>query len=328
MNDLDALRRAQQILEATAPPTHFTDAAYRSFHADLDGQQQRDLQASTDTSGIVATEYAKWLSNYIETSSAAAQLCRRVVMQGHTISIPVNSAAPAAEWVAEGTAITQADPTLVAKEFTAAKVAVSTRVSAEFLEDSVVDMTAELAKMHARQLSLKVDDAILNGAGAPANITGIIPSLTRFYDCPAGDDHVSNVDLRSLVSAVGVVSTEAVDSDLAWLMHPSVAAQCAKSHLAYAAGSSRELSGKQPATFLGFPLVTSIAMPASVAPGGLFALFGDFRRGAVYCTRRDAKSRVFDQTYAAEDSVLIQTTARGSGGILDSQFITGLRLAS
>jgi HK97 family phage major capsid protein len=69
-------------------------------------------------------------------------------------------------------------------------------------------------------------------------------------------------------------------------------------------------------------------MPASVAPGGLFALFGDFRRGAVYCTRRDAKSRVFDQTYAAEDSVLIQTTARGSGGILDSQFITGLRLAS
>jgi HK97 family phage major capsid protein len=328
MTDLDALNRAKQILEANAPSTHFTDAAYRSFHSDLDGSESRSLQSSTDTSGVVGTEYAKWLSNYIETSSAAAQLCRRVVMKGHKLSIPTVDSAPAAEWVAEGSAVTQADPVLVQREFTAAKVAVSTRVSAEFLEDSVVDMTRELAETHARQLSLKVDDAILNGAGAPANITGIIPSLTRFYDCPAGDDHVSNVDLRSLVSAVGVVSTEAVDSDLAWLMHPSVAAQCANSHLAYAAGSSRELSGKQPTTLLGFPLVTSIAMPASVAPGGLFALFGDFRRGAVYCTRRDAKTRVFDATYAAEDSVLIMTTARVSGGILDPQFITGLRLAS
>jgi len=321
-----ALETALRHLEATAPPTLFTEAAFRSFHADIEGAETRDLQSSTDSSGVVATAYATWLSSYIESSSAVAQLCRKVVMQGHKISIPQTSAAPAAVWVAEGTQISPADPTLVAKEFTAAKLAVATKVSTEYLEDAVLDMTRELAEMHGRQISLAADQALLNGAASPANINGILPGLTRYFDCPTGDTHPSNVDLRSLVSAVGSVSTEA--TDLAWLMSPSVAAQCAKSHLALAAGSSRELSGKQPMSLLGFPLVTSLAMDADPQPGSVFALLGDFKKGAVYCTRRDAKSRVYDQTYGAEDSVLIQTTARLSGGMMDSQFIVGLRLAA
>jgi HK97 family phage major capsid protein len=85
------------------------------------------------------------------------------------------------------------------------------------------------------------------------------------------------------------------------------------------------LQAGEPATLLGYPVMTDDNMP-DIAANSLAIAFGDFRRGYLVVDRMGV--RVLRDPYSAKPYVLFYVTKRVGGGVQDFDAIKLLKIAA
>lgn len=102
----------------------------------------------------------------MQTESAVMTLARQIELPGRGVEIPVITADPEAEWVAETDPKPVSNPTLTSKLMSAYKLAVIVPFSNEFRRDAA-SLYDELVRRLPRALARKFDATVIGGVTAP-----------------------------------------------------------------------------------------------------------------------------------------------------------------
>lgn len=100
--------------------------------------------------------------------SVAAQVLRIFRTNSTSARLPVVTADPVAEWVAEGAEITPSDPAISEIVITPPKVAGLTIISRELADDSSPEAAQAVGDGLARDLARRIDQALFSSIAAPA----------------------------------------------------------------------------------------------------------------------------------------------------------------
>jgi len=321
VTDLDALKRAQQILEANANRERFTPEHARSMMADLTGaESKRALAVDSDTSGIANyTTFSKKFFDTIESLTVFAKIARSVEPPSGSLSVPVATSLPVASVIAEGATFPESDPVTEAKVIDIVKIGTSVRVTEEYMQDAnqsfIESLVNQISKSIANKLDLDAYNAIL--ASSPVESQAHV-----------GNSSAAVVDLDDLCAALGKLNQMARNP--VWVMSPSVYAMVARRMIAHASGSQDDLaSGRPGLKMLGYDVLLSSQMPAAPAPGETYGLLLSGEEALTFAHRgpQYATVRQLEETYAATGEVLLLGSIRGTVGVTDKSMIVNLTLS-
>lgn len=119
-------------------------------------------------SGLLPSDYGALLVQPALAESVAAQVSSVVTTGSTTYRIPLVTADPVAQWVAEGQEIPPSDPTLAELTVTPAKIAGLTIISRELAEDSNPAAAQVVGQGLARDIARRIDQAYFAGLLPPA----------------------------------------------------------------------------------------------------------------------------------------------------------------
>jgi len=275
------------------------------------GVESRALTGAADTSGIVPTEFAATLIRLLDRYGVYPKLARQMMMSSDVLNVPKQSANVTANFFDEATTITPGDPTLVPLTITAKKVAVATRISAEYMQDTLVSVSDWLLDDFAVAVAKRVDECglIADGSATYGGMTGAVEKLAAgsIVTAASGNTSVETLDIDDWLAAIGKCPSYARPG-AAWVMSPVVFAASVQKLMYNAGGSNMtDVANGAVARFLGYPVYLSDVMDGTLGAdaGVVKALFGDFKKGAILGRRLDFSARVYDQTYAASDELLV-----------------------
>ena len=141
----------------------------------LAGEMTRSLFGSTGVGQYVTPpEYAPIVWDFLAASSVLMKMgCQQIVSEREILHIPTATSDPAASWIAEGAAISPADPGLSEKIATPRKLGALVQLSNEILSDAVPPILDQVLKQVMRALALKLDLTAFEGSGTPPEPQGI-----------------------------------------------------------------------------------------------------------------------------------------------------------
>jgi HK97 family phage major capsid protein len=125
------------------------------------------LKEGDDTLGgyLVPSEFEKTLVKGLEEHNIIRSLARKISTGSNDRKIPVLLSRGSASWVDEEGAIPQSDNNFSQVVLTAHKLATSTKVSRELLDDSMFDLESFIAEEFAFRLAKSEEEAFLTGNG-------------------------------------------------------------------------------------------------------------------------------------------------------------------
>lgn len=275
------------------------------------GVESRALTSSGDTSGIVPTEFAAALIRLLDRYGVYPKIANVKMMSSDVMSIPKQSTNVTANFFDEATTITPGDPTLVPLTLTAKKVACATRISAEFNQDTLVSIGDWLIDDMAVAIAKRVDECglIADGTATYGSMTGAVEALhaNSTHVAATGNTSVESLDIDDWLAVIGKCPSFARPGAV-WVMSPVVFAASVQKLMYNAGGSNMlDVANGAVARFLGYPVYLSDVMDSTLGAdvSVVKALFGDFKKGALLGRRLDFSARVYDQTYAASDELLV-----------------------
>lgn len=206
---------------------------------------------------------------------------------GRDLPIPVQTAFGAANYLTEGSALSNVDDTgskVTAKAYTVARM---TKVSFQLLEDAAVDVTSLLASSFAKAFAVFEDPEFLKGTGAgSSHITGVTSGTTVKQAAVGSTTTFTYTDL--LAQYFGIQPQYRVNGE--WVIADTALATLAglKDSSNRPIWTASAIPG-EPDSLMGKPLYSSPNF-ATEAANSLYGVFGDFANG--YAIRDDGGLQV------------------------------------
>jgi HK97 family phage major capsid protein len=230
---------------------------------------------------------------------------------GEDIKVPVESTRPEATAIAEGTTITELDPTFSNITLKSQKVAVLTKISRELMQDSGIDIMGYLGRTLGTSVGIRVNNLLTVGTGTTVP-NGIVTA--------AGSGVVGGTAVSGAFTADNLIDlAHSVDGAYvrlggAFMMRRASIGAVRK--LKDTAGNylfAPAATVGSPDTLLGFPIVENPDVPA-IATGAKSVLFG--YHGS-YHVRQVGGIEVArsDDAYFASDEIGVRLTIRVWGDL-------------
>jgi HK97 family phage major capsid protein len=230
---------------------------------------------------------------------------------GEDIKVPVEATRPAATAIAEGTSITELDPTFSNITLKSQKVAVLTKISRELMQDSGIDIMGYLGRTLGTSVGIRVNNLLTVGTGTTVP-NGIVTA--------AGSGVVGGTAVSGAFTADNLIDlAHSVDGAYvrlggAFMMRRTSIGAVRK--LKDTAGNylfAPAATVGSPDTLLGFPIVENPDVPA-IATGAKSVLFG--YHGS-YHVRQVGGIEVArsDDAYFASDEIGVRLTIRVWGDL-------------
>lgn len=288
------------------------------------GFEARALNEGTPSAGgfLVPDEFAAKVIRLVEQYGTMPGACERMNLARDVINVPKRVTGTTAYFVGEGTSITESEPTFTQVTLNSQKLAVSTRLSAEVLEDSqsYVSIADQVSLEFATSLAFKIDDTGWNGDGSAGygSITGITSAIddgthtASVVDAAAGNTSFESLDVDDFLKVVGL-SPMYSRPGAAWYVSPAgYAASIARLKYALGGNSVDDLNSSDGQSFLGYPVRLVHVMDSALGAdaGKVKILFGNLGLSSIYASRREFSMRVYDQVYAVNEQLLMQGSMR------------------
>jgi HK97 family phage major capsid protein len=230
---------------------------------------------------------------------------------GEDIKVPVEATRPAATAIAEGTSITELDPTFSNITLKAQKVAVLTKISRELMQDSGIDIMGYLGRTLGTSVGIRVNNLLTVGTGTTVP-NGIVTA--------SGSGITGGTALSGAFTADNLIDlAHSVDGAYvrlggAFMMRRASIGAVRK--LKDTAGNylfTPAATVGSPDTLMGFPIVENPDVPA-IALGAKSVLFG--YHGS-YHVRQVGGVEVArsDDAYFASDEIGVRLTIRVWGDL-------------
>ena len=281
--------------------------------------ERRDLNTSDD-SAIVPQSFYDVIQEKLVT--VGPMLDGNIVTllntaSGEDIKVPVESTRPAATAIAEGTTITELDPTFSNITLKSQKVAVLTKVSRELLQDSGIDLVAYLGRTLGTSIGIKVNSLLTVGTGT-VEAKGIIAAAGAGV---TGGTAVSGAfTADNLIDLAHSVDGAYVRQGAGWMMRRTSMGTLRK--LKDTAGQYLYVPAAAigvPDSFMGFPIFENpdVVATATSAKSVAFGWFGSYhvrQVGGIEVARSD-------DAYFASDEIGFRVTMRIWGDLGQSDAV-------
>ena len=281
--------------------------------------ERRDLN-TTDDSSVVPQSFYDVIQEKLVT--VGPMLDGNIVTllntaSGEDIKVPVEATRPAATAIAEGTTISELDPTFSSITLKSQKVAVLTKVSRELLQDSGIDLVAYLGRTLGTSIGIKVNNLLTVGTGT-VEAKGII---TAAGSGVTGGTAVSGAfTADNLIDLAHSVDGAYVRNGAGWMMRRSSMGTLRK--LKDTAGQYLYVPAAAVGvadSFMGFPIFENpdVAATATSAKSVAFGWFGSYhvrQVGGIEVARSD-------DAYFASDEVGFRVTMRIWGDLGQSDAV-------
>jgi len=243
-----------------------------------------------------------------------------VTMTRDTMIIPKRVTGTTAYFIGEGVAVQESQPSYANVQLVAKKLAVSSRMSSEVVEDSLISLADALAAEFATSLAFQIDQCgwIGDGTSNFGGITGLVNKLNNgsypnsMQTADAGRVSFETLTISDFLKLVAKLPLYARQGAQWYISPAGYAASMAR--LRYAAGGNTiaDLGGGVTETFLGYPVNQIHVMNSTLGadPSAVKVLFGNLALSSIYARRRDFSVRMYDQVYATTDQLLLQGTLR------------------
>lgn len=265
---------------------------------DVPGEARLHQENVNTTGGYwVPEEFDGDMIRLIETFGVFRQRARSSVMASDTKTRTRRTGGLTANFIGEGSAITESTAAIDQVSLVAKKLGIATRITNELNEDAIISVADFLITEIAQSFATKEDDCGFNGDGTSAfgGITGVRESLRGLSSTRA--------DIAGIVIPVGNEWTDlsrAHFQSVAGLLPkyaetPNTAWYCSKvfwheviQELIFAAGGATTQAFEDGAAgnWLGWPVITAQQMPSVDADDQLSVFLGDLTLAADFGVRR------------------------------------------
>jgi HK97 family phage major capsid protein len=271
----------------------------------MDPNEVKNLNVSTDTAGgyLAPEQFSNELQRNLVEISPFRQAARISNTGAGSVKFPTRTANTTASWVGETASRSSSEPTFDQVEITAHELATYTDVSNILLEDSIVDVAAELRRDMAESFGKAEAVAFLNGSGS-----GQPEGVLQNSDVPVKTDTSSNsLTVDDLIAAFydlpAFYRNRAV-----WMANGATIA--ALRTLKNGSGDyiwREAIAEGSPNTLLGRPIVEAPDLP-DIGTGNTPIIFGDFQQGYRILDRVGLS--VLRDPYTQQTSGLVRFHAR------------------
>lgn len=302
-------------------------AAFRSYVrfglSGLRPDEVRALSVGTDSAGgyLVPDEMARELVQALAEQTVMRQLARTIRTSSGDHQIPVVVDHGSAQWVAEGATIPEADVQFSQVVLGAHKLARTTRVTEELLNDAAFDLEAFLRETFARTFGQAEEAAFVNGSGS-GQPRGVLLDAQVGVTAASTSAITADEIVRLYHSVRAPYRARA-----SWLMHDSTALvirllKDSNGQYLWQPG----LQAGQPDRLLGRPVYTSEAVP-QVGAGAKVIAFGDFSAYWI-ADRQSVGLQRLVELYAANGQVGFRLFERVDGRLALPEAVKVLQMAA
>ena len=298
----------------------FDDPASRDWCREH-GVEKRVMTESVNTKGgaTVPDEFENAIISLRDTYGMARQECNIVQMASDHMLIPRRTGGITVYYVGETTAITPADMSWDNVALTAKKWAALVYMSTELSEDSVINMADAVADEIALAFATKEDQCLVDGDGT-STYSGIVGFRTKmidgdhagsYFEATATADYLSELAIGDLTSTMTMLPAYAEQRGPKWYTSQYGWAGAFQRLAAANATFVEYINGAPSKQFMGYPVVTSAAMPTSASFDAAIGLvFGNMSQAATLGTRRGITVKVDGSLRLGYDQLAIQATER------------------
>lgn len=263
---------------------------------------------------VVPHQMETAIINLKEAYGVFGQNCRNVPMVSDTMSVPRRLAGLTAYAVTEAQEITASDATFSQVNLTARKFGTMTRISSELSEDAIISIADYLVNEIAYAHAVKEDACGFLGDGTTTyhGILGLANVLAAGSVATAGSGLNTAALLtiavfQDAVSKIpqypGIMPKWFVNSAVYWNV-------MARLQLAAGGNNVADLGNGPVMQFMGYPVVFSQTLPATVGASTKFAYFGDLMLAATKGNRRGVTIAADGSRYFEYDQTAIRSTLR------------------
>lgn len=294
------------------------------FYSQDDRGEVRVMTGGTNAAGgaLVPVEMEQAIIDLRDMYGVARRLVRVRPMSSDVKQIPRRAGGLTAYFFTDddGTGITASDKSWNQVQLVAKKLGVLARVGEDLEEDAIIDVVDDLAQEIAYAFAVKEDNCFINGDGTSTygGMQGILVKLqgTAYASritLASNHDTFAEVDASDLASVMAGVAAYGKPG-AKWLCSATAQSLVFDRLKASAGGNDiNSLAGGASASYLGYGIETSEAMPAGVSTDysslGML-MFGRFDLAASMGNRRGITLQVLRERYAELGQIGIKGTER------------------
>lgn len=269
---------------------------------------KKDLTTSSVTGGsaLVATTFLPELIKHRDTYGVARRIARVINMPSESIEMPRRTGGTTAQFqTAQLSSVTRSNPTYDNVALTAKTVMAETVASRQVLDDSAIDLAAEIFDELAYAITKLEDDTLIKGDGTATygGITGFLPK----YGTSASDGGyivvgggTSDAHTMANIHVLMARLPERHRAGAVFLVHPELA-PLIFDRLGQAQGGvllRETVEGGYLRTFLGRPVVESNSMNSNPNNGDVIdVLYGSFADACKFGQRLSLELAVSTERY-------------------------------
>lgn len=259
---------------------------------------------------LIPQEMENAIIDLRDTYGAARQLARIRPMATDSLSVPRRESGLTAYFFGDddGAGLTASDKGWGNVSFTAKKLGILARVGDDLIEDAAINVVDDLAMEMGWAFAKKEDECWIDGDGTSTygGMTGLRPKFVATAYA-SRITLATNHDLMSEVDATDLANVMAGIAQFArpganWLCSGTFKASVFDRIVGTAGGNSvQTLAGMVQPSYLGYPIVTSEAMPSDTTTDFtslVMAMFGNFRQSTSLAARRGITIKVLTERYA------------------------------
>lgn len=321
----EAAYRAGQWLAAAVYRKENAIKWCRDHNMHVPGQQEvRVMTGNSLGAGgaLIPQEMENAIIDLRDQYGAVRQLARIRPMTGDSLSVPRRESGLTAHFFGDddGAGLTASDKGWGNVLFTAKKLGILARVGEDLNEDAAINVVDDLSMEMGWSFAKKEDECWIDGDGTSTygNITGLRPKFvgTAYASritLATNHDLMSEVDATDLANVMAGIAQFARPGSN-WLCSGSFKAAVFDRIVGTAGGNSvQTLGGAVQPSYLGYPIVTSEAMPSDTTTDFtnlVMAMFGNFRQSTSLAARRGITIKVLTERYAELGQIGIIGTER------------------
>ena len=252
------------------------------------------LQETSPTKGgaLVPNEFSSAIIRLVEEYGVFRNSARKVPMSRETLTVPKATGRLTTYFVSEGNAPTASDMTSEPLTLTAKKLSSLTYVSNELTADAAISVAGLLAQEIGYAFALKEDQCGFLGDGTSTyggmvGVTNAVDGTYSVETAASGHDTWPELDMADFWEIVSALP-RFPGMQPKWYCHSACYFE-AMSRLSAAAGGTtwaQMADGVLTPMFLGYPVVFTQVLPATLAAATKYVVFGDMNLGAYFGDRQ------------------------------------------
>lgn len=270
----------------------------------------KEKRALTNVGYLIPDVFIGMLKESVDDYSKLYNRVFKQTLSG-TGRVVIEGPAPEAVWTEACANLNELDLSFSKVEIDGYKVGGYFKVCNAILEDSDIDLAAELNEKLGQAIGLALDKAIVFGTGTKMP-TGIVPTLKAVTGTPNVVSHAASVTGKALVEALiddASLITSKYGSDLIWIMSKGTNLKIRKNMLNVDSAGLFVAGTELPV--IGGDIIELGFMPDNVIVGGYADLY-------LLGERRGVELGMSEHAFWLADQTGFKGTARYDGKVLDA----------